>query len=555
MNTSGPCPADIMLIGEAWGKHEEADPSHPPFIGPSGWELDRMLAEAGLRRSQCFCANVVNHRPVGDKIQTLFLNKTQAKKLGAPSVLGRYPSPIVLDGMAALREAILRCRPKLIIPLGGTALWFLTGHEGITKWRGSELGPEEITNEAYPGPKETCVVPTVHPATVLREWPWRPIVTQDFRRAKRVLERGIKKPAWQFSVGPSFAQATALIHSAVEHRRRGGAIVCDTETRGGQLSCVGIATSKCEAFCIPFLSINRPEGYWSTSEEIEIVYALKALLAWRGPPIIFQNFMYDGQYFAKQLGWLPATTDDTMLMQHIAFPSLRKGLDFISSMYCEYHRYWKDDGKLWDPRIHPEWQHWNYNCEDCVRTFEGFEELTTILKGMNLEAQYRRRMRVLHVMLKAALRGITVDVAFKMAMQKSLVASMGECESWINRALGREFNCRSHPQMVDLFYNEMGCPPIKHRGQNGEWTVTCDDGALIKIKSKYPLLRPLVERIEEFRSYGVFHKNYSQMLVPPDGRLRPGTNVCGASTFRFSVTEDAFGYGGNLQTIPKGTED
>lgn len=152
------------------------------------------------------------------------------------------------------------------------------------------------------------------------------------------------------------------------------------------------------------------------------------------------------------------------------------------------------------------------------------------------------------------LRGVKVDVPAKKEMGKRLDRLQQETEKWINVSLDREFNCRSNPQMVDLFYNEIGCRPIKKRGKDG-WNLTCEDEALDKIISREPLLEPLCNKIKEYRSIGVFKSNYAEMKLPPDGRMRSTINVAGPETFRFSMSEDIDGYGGNLQTLPKGTED
>ena len=40
----------IAVVGEAWGEHEERQ--QQPFVGPSGYELMKMLGEADIRRSE-----------------------------------------------------------------------------------------------------------------------------------------------------------------------------------------------------------------------------------------------------------------------------------------------------------------------------------------------------------------------------------------------------------------------------------------------------------------------------------------------------------------------
>ena len=552
MTTSGPCPAEIMIVGEAWGKHEEAAPNHEPFIGPSGHLLNQMLADAGISRQSCFVANVVNARPPGDKIDSYFYNKTQAKKLGRSPVLGRFPHDVVIRGLSDLSANISRCNPKLIIALGNTPLWALTGNLGIMKWRGSQLYEND-----------RAIVPTVHPAALLRGMQsLRPIVVHDFGRANGVLQGRHKRPQWRFEVRPSHRQVLERLEYLLNLRRTGGELSCDIETRGGQIACVGLAWDIHEAICIPFMSLTQREGYWSANEEASVVQALRQVLTYRSreqdeaaPSLVFQNGAYDLQYFAAQWGYLPTCTDDTMLMQHTLFPGLKKALDFLASMYCDYYKYWKDDGKEFDPHVAPETQLWEYNCEDCIRTLEIYRVLRELIRSMDRETQYRFQMQVFKIAVQMMLRGVRIDGAAQARLGKQLDNFAASRKEWLTRVLAREFNYNSHPQMVNLFYNEMGLKPVLKRRKDGTYGQTCDDEALNKIKRREPLLKPLIDTIQELRSIGVFKSNYAEMPVSPDGRMRSSINLAGTETYRFSMSEDAFGYGGNLQTIPKGTED
>jgi DNA polymerase len=57
----GPVNAEIMLIGEGPGFHE--DRQGRPFVGPSGRFLEELLESIGLTRDQVYITNVVKCRP------------------------------------------------------------------------------------------------------------------------------------------------------------------------------------------------------------------------------------------------------------------------------------------------------------------------------------------------------------------------------------------------------------------------------------------------------------------------------------------------------------
>src|SRR5260370_28360046 len=57
----GPCPADIMIVGEAPGFNE--DRQGEPFVGAAGHLLDTLLARIGLGRSDLYITNVLKCTP------------------------------------------------------------------------------------------------------------------------------------------------------------------------------------------------------------------------------------------------------------------------------------------------------------------------------------------------------------------------------------------------------------------------------------------------------------------------------------------------------------
>ena len=63
---SGPLDAKLMMVGEAPGADEEREGY--PFVGYSGQELDKLLAESGHVRSEIYFTNVLLDRPPNNKL-------------------------------------------------------------------------------------------------------------------------------------------------------------------------------------------------------------------------------------------------------------------------------------------------------------------------------------------------------------------------------------------------------------------------------------------------------------------------------------------------------
>ena len=71
-------------------------------------------------------------------------------------------------------------------------------------------------------------------------------------------------------------------------------------------------------------------------------------------------------------------------------------------------------------------------------------------------------------------------------------------------------------------------------------------------EAKY--LRPLFDKVEEYRSYRVFRSNFVVKELDPDDQMRSSLAIAGTESLRFTSSENIEGRGANLQTIPKGTE-
>jgi DNA polymerase len=137
----GDADARLMFIGE--GPGEQEDLTGRPFVGRAGQLLDKQIAATGLTREQVYIANVVKCRPTGN----------------------RNPSPAeAAQCFGYLRKQIAIVRPEVIITLGAPAARrVLQVDRGITAIRGQ-------WHEYVDGPMRVAVMPTFHPAYLLRSY-------------------------------------------------------------------------------------------------------------------------------------------------------------------------------------------------------------------------------------------------------------------------------------------------------------------------------------------------------------------------------------------------
>jgi uracil-DNA glycosylase len=551
VNGEGPPNARIMLVGEAPGADEEREGR--PFVGQSGKELDRMLGEAGIARSECWVTNVARVRPPNNDISTFFAQSKKEITHEHIELQNRWVLPPLRDGLNALANEIAMVQPKVIVALGNTPLWGLTKVSSITKWRGSMLYSSGVVGEGLK------VVPTYHPAAVLREWSWRAVAVNDLRRAAR-FRRGDEypKPPWRFIIRPDFDRARSALVGILERLTEGevSRLSFDLETRGGHIACAGISYSLTEAICLPFMCVERTEGYWSLDEETQLVWLLRKVLTHPNAEVVGQNILYDAQYTWRHWHFVPNVAQDCMISQHSLFSDLPKSLAFQASMYANYYVYWKDEGKDWAKNMGED-QLWNYNCLDCVYTDESGRVELAMVEKMGLKEVHNFQQALFWPVLQAMTRGVRIDVARRSELAEEVSNEIKRREAFIVAVCGHSLNPRSPRQMHTFFYQDLKLKPIKKKAKKGkEGKPTLEDDALQQIARREPLLKPLINAISDIRTMGIF-RNILTTPLDTDGRMRCAYNIGGSAsgksapkTYRLSSSENAFGSGTNLQNIP-----
>ena len=550
----GPIPARLMIVGEAWGEEEERE--GVPFVGNSGKELNKMLHEVGIIRAECYVTNVVNLRPPANDLSNWIAFKKDAVTSQHVEWRGLWVLPAVVKGYQALLAEIAAVQPNIIVAFGNLSLHALIEGcistkngkmSGILKWRGSQLRIPD-------GPK---VIPTIHPAAVLREWPHRATVVNDLRRVKRHMQsREYEVPRWNFITHPSYSTVASTLFDLLQRSEKEEFwIDLDLETVAGHIDCCGLSWSRTEAICIPFL--NGQTEFWQESEEARIVYGLYKLLTHPHVNIRWQNGLYDAQYIYRRWHFLPRGRQDTMISQHSIFSDLQKSLAFQASMYAEWYVYWKDEGKRRGKDISME-GHWRYNCQDCVYTREVGEVELFTAERLGLSEVHQFQQDLFHPVLKAMLRGVRVIEENAANLAAEIQEQISLREEFLQTVLGYQINSDSPKQIMALFYEDLQQPMIMTRAKKGQPShPNADDEALQTIARRQPILRPLTSCIADLRTLQKFLGDFVMAKRDFDGRMRCSFNIGGSEsgksapkTFRLSSSKNPFGSGMNLQTIP-----
>lgn len=202
---AGPLNAPIMLIGESPASEEMKQGL--PFVGPSGRLLNQFLAKAGIDRGQLRIVNAVPCRAPADHFD-------------------QHRKEDLTWGRSLLEEEVHRATAngcRVLVPLGDNPLAWISpslpqppswsDDEGESKstrsrvgvWRGSLVPYDEdfntigayerwLATEASTFAGRTAVLPTYHPAAVLRQFSWHPSTIMDLRKAREAASGAWKWP-------------------------------------------------------------------------------------------------------------------------------------------------------------------------------------------------------------------------------------------------------------------------------------------------------------------------------------------------------------------------
>jgi DNA polymerase len=146
--------ADLVIVGEAPGRDEDIQAE--PFVGRAGQLLTRMLTAIGLNREDAYICNVIKCRPPEN----------------------RNPMPDEVESCEPfLIRQLKSLQPKVILAMGKfAAQTLLRTEERISSLRGDF--------REYQG---VPVMPTFHPAYLLRNQSQKRVVWEDLQKVHKTL--------------------------------------------------------------------------------------------------------------------------------------------------------------------------------------------------------------------------------------------------------------------------------------------------------------------------------------------------------------------------------
>ena len=349
--------SSVVLVGEAPGEKE--DYKGLPFIGPSGYLLDKMLDEAGFHSSQTWFTNPYKTRPPDNKMDRLH-------ELGIPLDLFHKQ----------FFEELEQWKPTIIIVCGKTPCNLLCPFtkpartirnpdekkDGFGHWRGSLLTSPFLNWPHY-------IIPMYHPAFVLRNYSEREIcifiLTRAYEEYKYYTQNKALQPlpVRSITTTPSYNTVSTFLQRCITSSNP---ISVDIELLRRKVPyTISFAISPLEAISLSFWNYLPTElvSLWRLMDEI-----------FRTKYQIGQNYTTFDAHWLRALGFSVnlSLVHDTLIRHHILWPGLRHKLEFQTMQYTR-EPYYKEEGHSWSPKKGLD-QLMKYNCKDTLVTYEIYNE-------------------------------------------------------------------------------------------------------------------------------------------------------------------------------------
>jgi len=585
VNGEGPLDAEIIFVGEAPGRIEDA--RRRPFVGESGQLLRgtpaRMgrqlfagwLAAVGLDPDEVFFTNAVRHRP--------FKNRT--------------PRPPEIEACNHWLNEELRGlkKARLIVALGGTALSALVGPTpgGITKMRGN------LFQHAATG---LPVLATFHPAYVSNRWEEEYTILRDLEKAVRILRGEEGVPALgEYSVIETVDEVLRFRDQVISEWNM---IHFDLETTGldwcnNEIICMGFSPEPEVSVILPIFG-QHLAWRW-TEEELETIAedVLRPIMG-SAVPKAGQNLKFD-MHFMERSREHPAVhpdlvsvwgipvenyTDDTMLAFHMVHEQRPHDLEHLRSIYTTMPMYEAGLAEFVPSKAKHSFANipnevlWEYQGgdTDCVARvlprikaqFESegvrwvYDNITIPLTRplMNME---KRGVFIDQKRLAATKKTWDKRIADAEALLRTCVPAKWQAKFEATLGGKKEFNPGSDDHMRALLFDHLRLPPPseKKRKKGGDIKVTRVTGKTGKISldatSREIMMTqspdvPIIRYLHDWKEWkhnrstflvGTTGKTGVMSHIQRDSRIHTSYRIDGAETGRISSSP-------NLQNIVKG---
>lgn len=527
----------IFIVGEAPG--EDEDRMGTPFVGRAGKLLNQLLEQAGINRAEISIANVAKERPPGNKI-TFFFEDARCTT----------PKPIMARWREELKQEIIAVRPNIVVAMGATAMWALTGEKGMVENRGYIQTANLVQDQK--------MLVTWHPQKVGYEWKLAFETVMDLRKARNNADfPQVKADQRKLNAYPSTQEFIDYLKFLIYEHKEPVAIDLET-TADEHIDIIGLADSPTHALSFSLLNANKTPRL-TIQKEHEVWYLFARVLESRD--LILQNGTYDAAVLMHSMNiFAKGFKYDTMIAAHCCYPEARRSLAFLSSICLDV----------------PKWKHQAqsaptfYNAGDAANCYGVWKVLEKEMEKLGVRHTFDFEMMQVWPAMKMQLQGIPVDKQRQQQLITSINQRLTELNIEITADVGKTVNLNSPKQLQTLLYIDMKLP-IQYKRRKSrldDRKMTANNEALRKLQKVSS--NTVLGKIIEYKKLDKLLK-FIDIDVSPEGRIHTCYNITGATMQRSKkglIVDDedsykSFGrwsssqsiilpYGsGNNQNIPK----
>ena len=337
----------------------------------------------------------------------------------------------------------------------------------------------------------------------------------------------------------------------------GHQVVLDTETTGLKWYRPGIHINGVGIECptagihgfIHCMDERRREWVYEEVQKID-----------KGTTVIMHNAKFDLHFLKtdpEKLGW--NVRDIPVMLSNIdSRPQHKRALAFAENLYLgtdskRQHLFNAPSRKKiweWDPEVRAD-----YGYNDALVTFQLYEKLQPMLEALKVWRIFLKDMEFLKVIWKAENYGIVLDLDFieRAIPKQAQHVDVFENDLW--DACGYEFNWRSHQQLSDAIYRNLGISKPKNPfadadgvdrsklADKGLYKSTCTSTFLLREKVKHPLADNVANLREAYRMLRTMEK-YAELIDEDENAVHANFKQARTRTHRLSCSDP------NLQNVP-----
>jgi DNA polymerase I len=473
---SGNSKPTFYFLGEMAGRNEaeasRKEPSH--FIGDAGDRFNNLLKASGIDRESVAVANA--HRCYKA------LNKTPTK-----SELDACFIHTFLE--------VQQLNPELVVVMGESALYSVTGLSGIKNYRGKLLWSKKLNRKVYA---------TYHPAAGIYDNEAAKKTLEDFKKLLSMLDSEVSKIK-----NYKYKEVSEVPQELIDS----DTLYIDTETTGlnpqvDELKIVQIGNGEEPVYI--FNDFKDPK--------------LKEILETKN--IVGQGWEFDAKFLKTNLDIFPENWSfDTCLAEFLLTGTKNNDLTYLVSKYARESFGYDDKVKEYGGahKVPSKKELYQYAANDVGVLKKIKEKQQSILTDRGMDnLYYNLTLPANKILTKMSLRGILVDVKKIKEIDKEYedlsvnllkealeLPEVKDCEKHFNRT----FNPQSSLMLRWLLIDKCKLPVLKtSTTSTGEKNPVLDAKRMKiyaeKHKNKY------CQIMEKYRSYQTLRQNFLSGLLP-----------------------------------------